>query len=99
MKTIHTLAIAAVALFAFGAATTAEAKDRRHHRHHSSRSYYNPLYGNYAYYHDGRGPTSGYWGRGYDNRYRTYSYRHYDGRPSIAFGGSRHYYHGRHHHK
>ena len=94
MKTFQILAIALTALFAIGAGTPAEAKDRRHYRHGYGYRY-NPLYGNYAYYHNGRGPTYGYWDRGYGYTDRTYSSRQYYSRPrsSIAFGGSRRYHH------
>lgn len=59
---LRSFAAASVTLLALTVATPAEARD--HHRH-SCHSSYNPLYGNYAAYHGGRGPTYGYWDRYY----------------------------------
>ena len=70
MKTLRSLIAASAALVAFAAATPAQAHD---HRRSCSRTY-NPLYGNYAAYHGGEGPTYGYWNR-YNCRQPVVVYR------------------------
>jgi len=77
-NTLRNLILGAAVLLTLGAVTSAEARDHRHrsYRSHCHTHYgYNPLYGNYAAYHGGRGPTHGYW-NGY-NRARYYQTRSY----------------------
>ena len=88
MKTFQRTLLALAVILSLGAFTPAEAKSRHHQRHrHHHHSSYNPLYGNYAAYHGGRGPTYGYWDRYYPrHHYRSYrSYRYYDDRPTYYY--------------
>lgn len=73
-NTLRNLLLGAAALLTLGVATSAEAGDR--YRSHCHKHYgYNPLYGNYAAYHGGRGPTSGYWNRSNNCRQPVVVYR------------------------
>lgn len=96
-NTLRNLLLGAAALLTLGAATSAEAGDHRYRSHCHKHYGYNPLYGNYAAYHGGRGPTSGYWNQ--YNHYRrpvvvyrpSYSSRGCDSRRQVvvSVGGFR----------
>jgi hypothetical protein len=94
------LMLGLLAILAIGAATPAQARHYRYYGRHHVNRYYDPRYGNYAYYHDGHGPTHNYWGNEYyGNRY--YGNRYYGSRSdvTIGFGGSSYSRsHHRHHH-
>lgn len=82
---LRSIIAASIALLALGAATPAEARDHRH----SCRSSYNPLYGNYAAYNDGHGPSYGYWGN-YGYRRPVVVYRpSYNAYPRYGCGSNR----------